>query len=194
MGLYICGRDSWCSPDIHIFPSLADAVSPPQWMRWLHGTASAPVLTLCLQCTVAPLEGFPWLQGAWLARKCWEVSAPGSSPEPLMGATGRHIPQFPVPLVGQPLHVLCLFSPEVPSRAEARLPTAVTCSFMIVCCLVSPASSSMSQAHLPWSTQSLPPGSALGRVPPKSKSALRTVHPNTLWVAWVGGSAVCHFS
>lgn len=28
LGLYICGRDSWCSPGTHIFPSLADAVRP----------------------------------------------------------------------------------------------------------------------------------------------------------------------
>lgn len=52
----------------------------------------------------------------------------------------------------------------------------------------------MSQAPLPRSTQSLPPGSALGRVQPKLKSALGAVHPKTLWVGWVGGSAVCHFS
>ena len=175
-------------------PFFSRCCEAPQRMRWLHGPASAPVLTLFLQCTVAPLEGFPWLHGAWLARKCWEVSAPGSSPEPLMGAMGRYIVQFPVPLVRQPMDILCLFSPEVPSRAEARLPRAVTCSFTLLYRLVSPASSSMSQAPLPRSTQSLPPGSALGRVQPKSKSALGTVHPKTLWVGWVGGSAVCHFS
>lgn len=110
-------------------PFFSRCCEAPQRMRWLHGPASAPVLTLFLQCTAAPLEGFPWLQGAWLARKCWEVSAPGSSPEPLMGAMGRYILQFPVPLVGQPMDILCLFSPEVPSRAEARLPRAATCSF-----------------------------------------------------------------